>query len=195
VIHEWWGLNDWVKDQTQKLAEQGFVVLAVDLYGGKVATDPSEAGELLGSLKQDKTMEELMAAYDYLNTRKDVTRDRMGVLGWGTGASYALRLAMREPRMTACVVNYGALPTDPNDILLIFGAVLGNFGGKDRGITPADAQAFEKTMTSQNKRVDIKIYDDAGHGFEYPANGDAYRPEDAADAWSRSVKFLNKMLK
>src|ERR1700758_632170 len=83
VIHEWWGLNDWVKEQTQKLADQGFVGLAGDLYGGRIAIDSSQAGELVGSITQDKALEELIAAYDYLNMRKDVAHDRIGVLGWG----------------------------------------------------------------------------------------------------------------
>src|SRR5277367_2338289 len=81
VIHEWWGLNDWVKEQTQKIAEQGYVVLAVDLYRGKTATDPNEAHELMRGLPQDRAIRDMQAAFDYLSARKDVN-GRIGSVGW-----------------------------------------------------------------------------------------------------------------
>ena len=62
VIHEWWGLNDWVKQETEKLAAEGFVALAVDLYRGKVATDMSEAHELMRGVPDDRATRDLLAA-------------------------------------------------------------------------------------------------------------------------------------
>ena len=116
VVHEWWGLNDWVKEQTVKLASQGFVALAVDLYRGKVAADPAEAHELSrGACPNDRAILDLMAGIVYLTTRNDVDRGRIGTIGWCMGGGYAVQLAMHVPRLGACVVNYGALPTDPND--------------------------------------------------------------------------------
>jgi carboxymethylenebutenolidase len=92
-------------------------------------------------------------------------------------------------------VNYGALPTDPDDIRKINAPVLGNFGAEDRGITPDAVQAFEKAMKDAGKTIDIKIYDGAGHAFENPNNKTGYRAEAAADAWHRMVSFLDKTLK
>lgn len=195
VVQEWWGVTDWLKDQTKKLAAEGFVAMAVDFYDGKVTTDPTEAQQLFYSMTQDQAVAELQSAFAYLQTRKDVDRDRIAVMGWGLGGGYALQFAIHQPRLAACVVNYGVLPTDPNDTLLIYAAVLGNFGGNDGGVSPADAQAFEKTMTSQGKRVDFKIYDGVGHGFASPDSGASYNAAAAADAWSRSIKFLNKILR
>jgi carboxymethylenebutenolidase len=195
VIHAWWGLNDWIKDQAQKLAGEGFVALAVDLYGGRVATDATGALDLRMGLKDDVAIRDVQAAYEYLMTRNDVDRDHIGVIGWDMGAAYALRLAMTQPRLAACVVNYGALPTDPNDIQVIFAPVLGNFAGRDRGVLPSDVQSFEKTLKNLSRRVDIKIYDDAKHGFENPNDPDNYQPDAAADAWARSIAFLKKSLK
>jgi carboxymethylenebutenolidase len=194
VIHEWWGLNDWVKEQTQKIAEQGYVALAVDLYRGKTATDPNEAHELMRGLPQDRAVRDMQAAYDYLAARKDVT-GRIASVGWCMGGGYSLQLAIHQPRLAACVVNYGALPTDPNDLQQIAAPILGNFGAQDHGITPADVKAFQKSMTSMGRYVDIKIYDNAGHAFENPNNQAGYRPEDAADAWTRTVAFLKKTLR
>jgi carboxymethylenebutenolidase len=195
VIHAWWGLNDWIKEQAQKLAGEGFETLAVDLYGGHVATDAAGALDLRTALKDDVALREVQSAFDYLMTRTDVDRDHIGVIGWDMGGTYALKLAITQPRLGACVVNYGALPTDPNDIQVIFAPVLGNFAGLDRGVLPTDVQSFEKTLKNLSRRVDIKIYDDAKHGFENPADPNNYQPEAAADAWARSVAFLKKYLK
>jgi carboxymethylenebutenolidase len=195
VIHEWWGLTDWVKEQAQKLAEQGYIALAVDLYKGQVTTDPEVAHELMRGLPQDRAVSDLKAGFAYLATRKDVDRDHIGSIGWCMGGGYALQLAIHEPHLAACVVNYGALPTDPNDIQQIFAPVLGSFGANDRGITPADVQGFEKTMRGMNRRVDVKIYDGAGHGFENSTNTAGYRPDAAADAWARTLAFLGKAMK
>ena len=131
----------------------------------------------------------------YLASRNDVDRNRIGTVGWCMGGGLALQLAIHQPRLAACVVNYGALPTDPNDLQQIFAPVLGNFGADDRGITPGDVQAFERTMKNLGRRVDVKIYDGAGHAFENPENKDGYRPEAAADAFARTVAFLNKSLR
>ena len=194
VIHEWWGLNDWVKEQTEKLAAQGYVALAVDLYRGKNATDPSEAHELMRGLPQDRAIRDMQAAFDYLAARKDVKPGRIGSIGWCMGGGFALQLAIHQPRLVACVVNYGALPTDPNDMQQIGAAVLGSFGADDKGITPADVQAFEKTMKGLNRFVNVKIYPGAGHAFENPNNTTGYRPEAADDAWKRTVAFLHNAL-
>ncbi|HJZ52292.1 MAG TPA: dienelactone hydrolase family protein, partial [Candidatus Acidoferrales bacterium] len=132
VIHEWWGLNDWVKEQTEKLAAQGYVALAVDLYRGKAATDPSEAHELMRGLPQDRAIRDMQAAYAYLAARKDVKGDKIGSIGWCMGGGLSLQLAIHQPRLAACVVNYGSLPTDPNDIQQIMAPVLGNFGADDK---------------------------------------------------------------
>jgi carboxymethylenebutenolidase len=195
VIHEWWGLNDWVKEQAEKLASLGYVALAVDLYRGKVATNAEEAHELMRGLPQDRGVQDLKAAVTYLGTRKEVRPDRIGSIGWCMGGGFSIQLAVHDPRLRACVVNYGALPTDPNDLQLIGAAVLGNFGADDHGITVADVEAFKKGMTNAQRVFEVKIYPGAGHGFMNPNNKDGYRPEAAADAWSRIINFLKGALK
>jgi len=195
VIHDWWGLTDWVKQQTSSLADQGFVALAVDLYGGKIAANTEQAEELSGELSDDHAILDLVGGIVYLTTRNDVEHDRIGAVGWAMGGYYALQVAMRVPRLGACVVNYGTLPTDPNEVQSIAAPVLGNFGADDHGVTPADVDAFKKTMKNLNRVIDVKIYDGAGHSFANPNDKDAYRPEAAEDAWKRTIAFLNKSLK
>ena len=194
VIHEWWGLNDWVKDQTQKLAALGYVALAVDLYNGKTATDPSEAHELSRGVAEDRAVRDLQAAYDYLGTLKNVNKDRIAVIGWCMGGGFAAEFAVHQPRLAGVVINYGALPTDPNDLQQISAPILGNFGADDKGITPADVNQFEDYLKKIGRYVDVKIYPGAGHAFENPNNTNGYRPQAAADAWARTVTFLHRCL-
>lgn len=195
VIHEWWGLNDWVREETRKFAEQGYVALAVDLYRGKVAADAGEAHELMRGLPEDRAVRDMKAAFEYLASRRDVDKNKIGSVGWCMGGGYSLALAVNEPRLAACVINYGRPVTDSAEIQKIHAPILGNFGALDRGITPEDVGAFEKTVKAAGKSIDVKIYDGAGHAFENPNNKDGYRAEAAADAWNRMVAFFNKTLK
>ena len=192
VIHEWWGLNEWVKEQTEKLAANGYVSLAVDLYKGKIATDPSEARKLKRGLRQEHAIGDLKAAFDYLLGRPDVDPKPISSLGWSMGGGLAVQLAIHEPRLAACVVNYGPLPTNVGDIQKINASVLGIFGALDRGTPPDKVRAFEDRMNAAGKHVAIKIYDGAGHAFENPSNKSGYRPEAAADAWSHTLQFLKQ---
>ena len=88
VIHEWWGLNDWVKEQAQKFAEQGYMTLAVDLYRGKVAYDPNLAHELSRGLPQDQAIRDLKAAFNYLASRPDVRKERSARWAGAWGAAF-----------------------------------------------------------------------------------------------------------
>lgn len=194
VIHEWWGLNDQVKSDAEKFASQGYVALALDLYRGKVATTPDEAHELMRGVPDDRGMRDLEAAFAYLTSRSDVKADKIGSVGWCMGGGWSIKLAVNEPKLAACAVNYGPLPTDPANVARIKSPVLGNFGADDRGITPDSVRAFDSAMKAAGKPIDVKIYDGAGHAFENPNNKDGYRPQAAADAWSRMDAFFKKTL-
>jgi carboxymethylenebutenolidase len=197
VIHEWWGLNGWVKDQASKLADEGYESLAIDLYRGKVATAPDMAHELMRGVPNDRANRDLQAAFTFLQSQPNVEKSRIGAIGWCMGGGYALDVALDEPTLAADVINYGHLVTDSAEIKKINAPILGLFGGLDQGITPDDVQKFEAAMKQQGKKVEIKIYDDAGHAFENPDNKNTpgYRPADAADAWQRTVAFLAEYLK
>ena len=194
VIHEWWGLNDWVKEQASKLAEQGYVTLAVDLYRGKVAATPDEAHELSRGLPHDRANRDLLAATDYLRSLKNVDPERVGSIGWCMGGGYSLDLALEDPRLAATVINYGHLVTSVDSMKKIHASILGIFGGQDRGIPVADVRSFEQEMKQLGKSIEIVIFPDAGHAFENPNNKTGYRAEDAADAWAKTVAFLQSTL-
>jgi carboxymethylenebutenolidase len=190
VIHEWWGLNDWVKQQAQQFAAEGYVTLAVDLYRGKVATDAETAHELMRGLPQDRGVRYLTAAAAWLGRQPGVAPHRIGAIGWCMGGGFAAQLAVADPSLNTVVINYGALPTDHAALERIHAAVLGNFGALDQGITPDDVHAFAAAMQSLGKPVDVKIYADAGHAFENPNNAGGYRQADTQDAQARYRRFL-----
>ncbi len=195
VIHEWWGLNDWVKDQASKLADQGYVTLAVDLYRGKVATTPDMAHEIMRGVPEDRAKRDLHAAFEFLVSQSNVKKDRIGSIGWCMGGGYSLDVALQEPTLAADVINYGHLATDTEALKKINAPILGLFGAQDHGITPDDVKKFGATLDQLGKKIDVTIYPDAGHAFENPNNKDGYRAADAADAWQRTVDFLAKTLK
>ncbi len=194
VIHEWYGLNDWVKEQASKLADQGYETLAIDLYRGHVATTGDEAHELMRGVPEDRASRDLTSAFDFLSAQKGVDPKRLGGIGWCMGGGYALNLAISEPRLKTVVINYGHLASDDATLKKINANVLGIFGGKDRGIPPDSVRQFEKQLKALGKPVEIHIYDDAGHGFQNPNNKDGYNAADAKDAWGRITAFLKKNL-
>lgn len=194
VIHEWWGLNDWVKQQAQDFAGRGYVALAVDLYRGKTGTTPDEAHILMRGLPDDRGLRDLEAAFTYLASRPDVNPSKIGSIGWCMGGGWSIKLAENQPKLAAFVVNYGSLPTDPAIIAKIKAPMLGNFGADDKGIAPESVRAFESAMKSAGQTEDIKIYDGAGHAFQNPNNKDGYRPEATKDAEQRIDTFFAKYL-
>jgi len=195
VIQEWWGLNDWVKQQASDLAAQGYETLAVDLYRGKVATTRDEAHELMNGLPPERAMRDLKAAVAYLKSQPNVNPDRIGAIGWCMGGGYSAQLAVAEPTLVAAVVNYGQLPDSSADTSAIKAKMLGNFGGKDQGIPPDAVNKFADQMKAAGNPVDFKIYPDAGHGFQNPVNKSGYNPQATADAKKRISDFFAKTLK
>jgi carboxymethylenebutenolidase len=195
VIQEWWGLNDWVKEQAREFARHGYVALAPDLYRGQVTTDPERARELMQTMPRERALRDLKAAFVFLAARPGVDSKRIGAIGWCMGGGLSLQLAIHEPRLAACVVNYGALTTDPASLRQLRALVLGNFGADDRGIPPSAVHAFENAMKSAGKPFDAKIYEGAGHAFENPGNKAGYRREAARDARARTLSFLDRVLK
>jgi carboxymethylenebutenolidase len=194
VVHEWWGLNDWVKEQASNLADEGYETLAIDLYRGKVATTPELAHELMRGVPDDRAARDLHAAVEFLQAQSEVSKNRIGAIGWCMGGGYALDAALQEPALAAVVINYGHLADDKDDLKKMNAQVLGIFGGQDRGIPVEDVKKFEQELKDLGKNPEIHIYPDAGHGFQNPVNS-SYRKEDTADAKNHIAAFLAKTLK
>jgi carboxymethylenebutenolidase len=199
VIQEWWGLTDWIKDNAKRLAAQGYVALAPDLYRGKVATAPEQARQLMSGLPRDRALRDLKAAVDNLAGRSNVDKGRLGSIGWCMGGGYSLQLALHDPRVKACVMCYGRVVTDPAMLKPLHATVLGIFGEQDKGIPPKDVRQFEQALKGAGKKAEAIKEFNAGHGFMRPstpaAQNPAYRPEEAKQAWRDIDQFFAKALK
>lgn len=194
VIHEWWGLNDQVREEARELAGEGYVALAVDLYRGRVATTSDEAHELSRGLPEDRARRDLLAAFAYLAARKDVRAKSIGSIGWCMGGGYSLQLALAEPRLAAAVIYYGRLAADEATLAKLRAPVLGLFGEDDRGIPAASVREFEAALKKLGKPASIHLYAGAGHAFANETRP-SYRKEAAEDAWAKTLAFFAENLK
>jgi carboxymethylenebutenolidase len=199
VIHGDFGLNDWVKVQARRIARQGYMTLAVDLYRGEVVTTLLDAHIMDRGLPDNRVEADLRGAVDYLTSRADVRGDAIGIMGWDMGAGFALDTAIRDPRIRATVICYGRLTTEPQLLAPLQASVLGIFGGQDEGITPETIEQFRAAMHKAGKRLaGIHVYPDCGHGFMNPVTQPvASRQETAevADAWRKIEAYLAAELK
>ncbi|HWG42930.1 MAG TPA: dienelactone hydrolase family protein [Gemmataceae bacterium] len=198
LIHDDFGLTDWVKEQAKRLAEQGYMVLAVDLYRGEAVSNLLDAHIMDRGLPEDRVQRDLKAAVDYLVSRKDVRASRLGVAGWDMGGGYALDAAIRDPRLLAVVTCYGRLTTDAKLLAPLKASVFCVFAGKDKGISPETIEQFRAAMTKAEKRIaGMRVYSECAHGFldpaTWPTNG-APPNEDVKDAWERIDDYLDKAL-
>jgi carboxymethylenebutenolidase len=200
VIQEWWGLTDWIKDNAKRLAGQGYVALAPDLYRGMSTDDPATARQLLSGLPKDRALRDLKAAMDTLATRDNVQKDRLGSIGWCMGGGYSLQLALADNRIKACAMCYGPPVTKPEMLKSLNATILGIFGEEDKGIPPDTVHQFEGALKDAGKKVEAIHEFKAGHGFMRPSNGpgkenSAYRENEAKQAWKDVEAFFAKTLK
>jgi len=195
LIHEWWGLNDNIREMARKLAGEGYVALAVDLYDGQVAENSEQAEALVQKTFANRSAFEsnLKQAYEFLKTSAQAPR--IGSVGWCFGGGISLRAALLLPgELDADVIYYGMLVQDRDQLGKLDMPLLGFFGGRDDSIPTADVERFEKTLKSLGKSIEVHTYPDAGHAFANPS-GKTYNPEAAADAWKRTLAFLQINLK
>ncbi|MBI5732523.1 dienelactone hydrolase family protein [Candidatus Jorgensenbacteria bacterium] len=190
MIHEWWGLNDNIRDMARELAKEGYRVLAVDLFG-KLATTQNEARTQTSNLNQEKALENLKAAIDYLRSKGS---EKMASLGWCFGGGQSLKLALSGEKLDATVIYYGQLVTDKTQLQKIKWPVLGIFGDKDTSIPVQTVNAFKDALAFLGIQNNINIYAGVGHAFANPS-GQNYAPNETKDAWTKTVSFLAENLK
>ncbi|MGI0055901.1 MAG: dienelactone hydrolase family protein [Nitrosarchaeum sp.] len=192
MIHEWWGLNGNIKEMAEKLASHGYVVLAVDLYDGQVATTSEEARKLMMSFDKNNGIQNMNSAISYLD--ENYSPPKIGSIGWCFGGGQSLNLALNNNDMDATVIYYGSLVTDTETLSAINWPVLGMFAELDKGITTDTVHDFENSLNKLKIKNEVVIYPDVDHAFANPS-GDRYAPEASQDAWQKTLEFLNANLK
>lgn len=195
VIHEWWGLNEGLRAMADRLAGQGYIVLAVDLFKGKTAEYPSDARALMLEVVEnpEPANENLRQAYQFV--KETAGAPRIGVLGWCFGGGWALNAAMLMPdRLDATVIYYGQVTDDQEKLEPIDMPILGLFAENDRGIPVANVRGFEAALDALGKEHEIVVYPGVGHAFANPS-GNSYDPEVAGMAWDKTLAFLSMHLR
>ena len=194
VIHERWGLDDSTRALADRIAAQGYVVLAIDLFAGEMASSGPEAQARMVELVENPEIahENIRQAHQFLLNSPQVSR--IGVLGWSLGGTWALNTALMLPGSLDAVVSYYGQVTDNQERLAALDApILGIFGSNDRGVTPENVAAFEAALTALGKEHEIEIYPGAGHAFADPT-AVTYDAAAAQAAWARTVEFLDRHL-
>jgi carboxymethylenebutenolidase len=192
LIQEWWGLNEHIKDVARRIANEGYVVLAPDLYKGQVATEPDEARKLVMELDMAAAVQEILSGMAFLAERGDVASPKVGVVGFCLGGALSLRSALAGGNTGAAVAFYGQ-PLSPEEAGGVQAPVLGLYGEADSGI-PVDAvQAMQEALTAAGVENDFTIYPGAQHAFFNDTRA-SYNAEAAADAWTKMLAWFEQHL-
>ncbi len=191
LIHEWWGLNEHIKNAARELASEGYSVLAVDLYNGNVATTTADAQKYRNSINQVETVENLQAALAHLRGQG---ADKVASFGWCFGGGKSLELAVSDVDLDATIIYYGQLSSDTTKLSNIKWPVLGIFGDKDTSISTSSVAAFDAALDSLDIDNEIYMYPGVGHAFANPSNPN-HAPAETADAWEKTLSFLKRTLK
>lgn len=195
VIHEWWGLNDNIKSMARRLAGEGYLVLAVDLYGGRVATTPKRARELVTAALENSSLlaNNLKQAYRYLEVQHRVPK--IASLGWCFGGTWSLNTALLFPeQLDAAVIYYGSgITSDRIALSSLQMPLLGIFGELDTRPSVETVRQFQSVLDDLGKSAEIYIYEGADHAFANPS-GNRYNAQAAEDAWEKTLSFFKKHL-
>lgn len=186
VIHEWWGLNDYIKQEAEKIQKElgDVTVIALDLYDAKVAKDPQTAGQYVQQVKEQRAQTIIKAAIQYVG--KDA---RVATLGWCFGGGWSLQSALVLGKQAiGCVVYYGMPEKDVKKLRTLNCDVLGIFATQDGYITPKIVEEFQKNMKTAKKNLAVYNYD-AVHAFANPSNPN-YDKDKTEDAHAKTIAFL-----
>lgn len=188
MIHEWWGLNDNVRAMADRLAAEGYIVFAVDLYAGQTAESPAGARDLMMAVNPDEARKNIEAAYSFIELGTGAPK--IASLGWCFGGMWSLNAAMLFPdELDAAVIYYGRVTDDEESLRPINAPILGLFAEDDQGIDVETVYAFRRTLQRLRKDYIVHVYPDVGHAFANPT-GQRYNEEAATDAWRRTLNFL-----
>lgn len=193
VLHPWWGLNDFIRGLADRLAREGFVALAPDLFSGKVARTVAEAEELLKQSNEANDVPHLVtSAFETLRHHPAVSGPALGIVGFSFGGSWALWLAAQQPEAIRAVTIFYS--DGEGDFTRSKAAFLGHFAETDPYEPPEAIAEVEKNLKSANRPVTFYTYPGTGHWFFEQDRPDSYNPQAAELAWERTLAFLRVQL-
>jgi carboxymethylenebutenolidase len=195
VIQEWWGLVPHIRDVTDRLATQGFVAVAPDLYRGKETTEPDEAGKLVMELQLDQAAKDMAACVDALLAMPETTGQGVGVVGFCVGGGLALFLASRKAEVAAVVCYYGFPRQGMDwDLSAVKAAVLGHFAEEDDFAPPELVERMENDLRGAGVDVTFHHYPGTTHAFFNDSRPEVHDAEASETSWRRTLDFLRAHL-
>jgi carboxymethylenebutenolidase len=194
VIQEWWGLVDHIRDVCDRLAREGFVALAPDLYRGSAAGDPDEAQRLMMDLDIPRAEGDLAEAVTTLLNHDAVEGAKIGCIGFCMGGQLALHAATRKPRIGAVVDCYGIHPNVQLDLSQMQAAVLGVFAENDDFVPHEAVRKLDEDLSAAGVRAHLETYIGVDHAFLNDSRPDVYDAATARAAWNDILAFLRAEL-
>jgi carboxymethylenebutenolidase len=213
MIHDVWGLADHTRDLANRLAGEGFAVLAIDLYRRESEVVIENPGVWMRALSDPQVLADLQQGVDFLAAEPCSAGQRLGITGFCMGGMYALMGACACTGLSAGVPFYGLLsyahgllhepagrdvarkPREPLDYAPELRCpLLGFFGAKDDFVPTEDVRELERRLAKSGQPCEIQLYPEAGHAFMNDTRPEAYREQEARDAWGRMVAFLKREL-
>ncbi len=196
VIQEWWGLDDHIAAIVDRLASEGFVALAPDLYGGRVAHDSDEAGKFMSELPAERAATDLAGAVDYLIASPAVTSATVGTVGFCMGGGFVLQLATQQGALISAAVPFYGVGQAPSDYSTLTAAVQGHYGISD-AFYPVEAAREQEDKIKAESAGDVEFfYYPAGHAFHNDKDRmGTYDEASATLAWNRTIEFLKTHVK
>ncbi len=191
VLHAWWGLNDFFRSFCDRLAKEGFVALAPDLYAGKIARTIEEAEQIKSSWDEEHEVPPiLLSAVDDLSGHPASDGQGLGVIGFSMGGYWSLWLALTKPELVRSVTLFYGTNGGGGDFRQSKAAYLGHFAEHDPYEDPSVVQALEKNLKGANRPASFYTYPGTGHWFFEKDRPEAYQAEAARLAWERTLAFL-----
>ncbi|MBS1560003.1 MAG: dienelactone hydrolase family protein [Bacteroidetes bacterium] len=191
VVHEWWGLNDHIKQEADRIAaslDHKATVIAIDLYDGKVTTTREEAAAAMGAVREERARAIIKAVIASCGPKAHI-----GTVGWCFGGGWSLQASLlAASQADACVIYYGMPETNVATLKTLHAPVLGIFASQDKWITPAVVESFKANMKAASKLLTVKMYD-ADHAFANPSNP-KHDKTHAEDAYAAMIEFFRAHL-
>ena len=192
LIQEWWGVNDHIRSLAERLAKEGFLTLAPDLYHGKVTKDAAEAGQLMTALDTLKAVDEIAGAVKALKEHPR-SNGKVGVVGFCMGGALSFASACHVEGLSAAVPFYGTPPAEKVDYAKVTAPILAHFAKNDEWATVAKAEEIKKQLDARGQAMELCVYD-AGHAFMNDTRPEAYDEKSAKLAWERTIAFFREHL-
>ncbi len=193
LVQEWWGVNDHVRSLAERMAQEGFLTLAPDLYHGTVTRDAEQAAKLMGALDTLRAVDEIAGAAAFLKAHPRAN-GKVGVMGFCMGGALSFAAACHVPGLSAVVPFYGIPAAEKVDYARVTAPIMAHFAARDEWATVSKAEAIEKQLDARGQSMELHVYD-AQHAFMNDTRPEVYDADAAKLAWERTIAFFEKHLK